>query len=306
MRAVAITAESAPLTLIELDRPKPGAGEVLVRVKASSLNGFDVAVANGYLTGMMEHKYPVVLGKDFAGIVEDLGGGVTRFRLGDEVFGVVTESVLSSGSFAEYIVVNESASIYAIPDGATMSDAGAIGLAGAAAIDSIDAAKIEPLDVVLIVGATGGVGTLILQYAVDAKANIIATATPGIAAEFVTDLGAAATVNPEEDLAEQVIRLAPGGVDVIFHLAGDPARLPLVLSERGRIISTLGYGVDKHPLATAIMANPSQATLARLAADMASERIGVPITDTFELDQLPEAIAAFPKGTLGKHAINIA
>ena len=111
MRAVAITAESAPPTLIELDRPKPGAGEVLVRVKASSLNGFDVAVANGYLTGMMEHKYPVVLGKDFAGIVEDLGGGVTRFRLGDEVFGVVTESVLSSGSFAEYIVVNESASI---------------------------------------------------------------------------------------------------------------------------------------------------------------------------------------------------
>ena len=306
MRAVAITAESAPPTLIELDRPKPGAGEVLVRVKASSLNGFDVAVANGYLTGMMEHKYPVVLGKDFAGIVEDLGVGVTRFRLGDEVFGVVTESVLSSGSFAEYIAVNESASIYAIPDGATMSDAGAIGLAGTAALDSIDVAKIEPLDVVLIVGATGGVGSLILQYAVEAKANVIATATPGIAAEFVTDLGAVATVNPEEDLAEQVIRLAPGGVDVIFHLAGDPTRLPLVLSERGRIISTLGYGADKHPLATAIMANPSQVTLAQLAADMAAERIGVAITDTFELDQLPEAITAFPDGTLGKHAINIA
>ena len=79
-----------------------------------------------------------------------------------------------------------------------------------------------------------------------------------------------------------------------------------MLSERGRIISTLGYGADKHPLATAIMANPSQVTLAQLAADMAAERIGVAITDTFELDQLPEAITAFPDRTLGKHAINIA
>lgn len=305
MRAIAIEAASQPLVLVEVDRPTPGAGEVLVKVLASSVNGFDRMLVSGYLVGMMEHRYPVIPGKDFAGVVEEVGGGTTRFKVGDQVFGVVMESVLQNGSWTEYLVVKEDAFITNIPDGVDMASAGAIGLAGAAALDSIEAAKIEIGESVLIVGATGGVGTIAIQYAASLGANVIATARPGDEAEFVTEIGAVAAVDPDKDLAEQVMLIARAGVDVILHFAGDPARLPLVLSERGRIVSTLGFGTDKHPLATAIMASPSVSTLNRLGADLAAENIGVAITDTFELEEVAQALEDFQGGAIGKFAIHI-
>ena len=100
-----------------MPKPEPGPGEVLVRVRASSVNGFDVAVAAGRLKGMMEHRFPVVLGKDFAGVVEALGEGATRFAPGDEVFGVVMKPYLGDGGFGEYVVVGEQYGIARVPDG---------------------------------------------------------------------------------------------------------------------------------------------------------------------------------------------
>ena len=77
MRAIAVTDYGTPPSLTEVAKPEPGPGEILVRVRASSINGFDGAVAAGMLKGMMEHRFPVVLGKDFAGDVEKLGEGAT-------------------------------------------------------------------------------------------------------------------------------------------------------------------------------------------------------------------------------------
>ena len=70
MKAIATTDFGAPATLVEIPAPEPGEGEILVRVASSSINGFDFSVASGRLKGMMEHRFPVVLGKDFAGTVE--------------------------------------------------------------------------------------------------------------------------------------------------------------------------------------------------------------------------------------------
>jgi NADPH:quinone reductase-like Zn-dependent oxidoreductase len=83
MKAIAIDDFGAPPTLHDLPVPEPGEGQVLVRVQASSVNGFDLAVANGYLKGAMEHRFPVVLGKDFAGLVEAVGPGIESLRVGD-------------------------------------------------------------------------------------------------------------------------------------------------------------------------------------------------------------------------------
>jgi NADPH:quinone reductase len=78
----------------EVDLPTPGAGEVRVRVRAASLHGFDLSVANSYLKGMMEHRFPVVLGKDFAGEVDAAGPNVQGYQVGDRVFGVVMKDTL--------------------------------------------------------------------------------------------------------------------------------------------------------------------------------------------------------------------
>src|SRR5215216_1979517 len=87
--AVALDDFGAPPALRELPVPQPGPGEVLVRVEASSVNGFDGSVAAGHLRGMMAYRFPVVLGKDVAGTVAALGAGAARFGVGDRVFGVV-------------------------------------------------------------------------------------------------------------------------------------------------------------------------------------------------------------------------
>jgi len=103
MRAIATTDFGAPATLVEIPAPEPAEGEILVRVASSSINGFDLSVASGRLQGMMEHRFPVVLGKDFAGTVEAVGAGVDGFVEGDNVFGVLMKPELGDGCFAERI-----------------------------------------------------------------------------------------------------------------------------------------------------------------------------------------------------------
>jgi NADPH:quinone reductase-like Zn-dependent oxidoreductase len=305
MRAVVIAEQGASPELTELPTPSPGAGEVLVKVAASSLNGFDTAVVAGYLAGMMEHRYPVVLGRDFAGTVESVGAGVTRFAAGDRVFGVVTKAFLGDGGFGEYVVVGDQLGTAAIPDGLDVATAGVLGLAGTAAVDALDAAAPQSGETVLVSGATGGVGAIAIQYAAAAGARVIATARPGAETDLVRGLGASEVVDHTGDLAAQVRALAPGGVDVVLHLAGDGAALAAVLAEKGRLASTLGLGPDQHPAAVAIMATPAVATLDRLAADAAAGRITVPVSRSYSLAEVPAAFGDFAGGTLGKLAVAV-
>lgn len=305
MRAIALRDSSSAPELLDIPRPAPGPGQVLVRVEASSLNGFDIAVAAGYLQGMMEHRYPVVLGKDFAGVVEANGEGTSKFSIGDRVFGAVTTPYLGEGGFGDYVLVSEQIGIAKIPDTLSMAEAGALGLAGAAAVGSIDAINPQAGETILIVGATGGVGAIATQYATASGVRVIATAKPGTEAEFVKSQGAQIVVDPSGDLAAQVQALSPGGLDAILHLAGDASALPALLVKGGKIASTLGFGPDKDPSAIAIMASTDEVTLNRLAADVVANRIHVPITRTYQLSEVADAIKSFPAGTLGKLAVKL-
>jgi NADPH:quinone reductase-like Zn-dependent oxidoreductase len=112
---------------------------VLVKVSAASVNGFDVSVASGRLQGMMEHRFPVVLGKDFAGTVEAVGDGVTSVEVGDRVFGVLMREYLGPGTFGEFAVIPEAIGLAKIPEGVDPALAGVLGLAGAAAHGSLQA-----------------------------------------------------------------------------------------------------------------------------------------------------------------------
>jgi NADPH:quinone reductase-like Zn-dependent oxidoreductase len=305
MRAFAVPSADTEPTVTEVPDPTPGPGEVLVRVAASPLNGFDASVATGRLHGMMEHRYPVVLGKDFAGTVEAVGEGVTRFAPGDAVFGVVMKPHLGDGGIGELLAVPAGQCIAAVPEEVDLATAGALGLAGTAAVDALAVADLQPGRTVLISGATGGVGALAIQYAVATGATVIATARPGQEAEFVSALGAQHAVDHTGDVAAQVRAIAPDGVDAILHLAGDGAALSDLLAPGGKIASTLGFGPDQHPAAVFVMANPSAETLQRLAADVAAGRIRVPVTATYPLEQAPQALTDYRSGALGKLAIQV-
>ncbi|WP_370666202.1 NADP-dependent oxidoreductase [Streptomyces sp. IBSBF 2507] len=292
--------------MAEAETPRPEAGEVLVKVAVSSVNGFDLSVLGGHLQGMMEHRFPLVVGMDFAGTVEALGEGVDGFAVGDAVFGVAMKPYLGGGALAEYVAVNAGYGVTHVPEGLDVKDAGALGLAGTAALNSVDAVSPDKGETVLISGATGGVGALAVQLAAARGARVIATARPGEEADFVRSLTEAdvAVVDFTGDLVAQVRALAPGGVDAVLHLAGDGTALAGLLRPGGRLASTLGLtqdaveGVDV--TVHSIMADPNPGTLSALADQAATGALRIPVNATFPLERAAEAFDAFRAGTFGK------
>jgi NADPH:quinone reductase-like Zn-dependent oxidoreductase len=308
MKAIAIDDYGAPPRLQDLPAPGPGEGEVLVRVQASSVNGFDLAVAGGYLKGMMEHRFPVVLGKDFAGTVEAAGPGAASLQPGEAVFGVVTKPVLGDGAFGEH-VTNPETYTARVPAGLDLAVAGVLGLVGTAALNAVDAIDPQPGETVLVSGATGGVGAFAVQLAAARGAHVIATAQPGQDEGYLRGLGARDTVDYTGDVPAAVAALRPDGIHAIVHLAGDGLELAELLVAGGRIASTLGLGADqiegRAVQATAVMALPGTQTLERLAADVAAGKLTVPIQRTYPLQEVPQAFADFAAGTRGKLAISV-
>jgi NADPH:quinone reductase len=308
VKAIAIDDYGAPATLHELPTPTPAAGEVLVKVMYSSINGFDLAVANGYLKGLMEHHFPVVLGKDFAGTVEAVGSGVDGFSVGDDVFGVVMKDSLGDGSFGEYVTVPATFTAR-VPAGLDLATAGALGLAGTAAINAVDAIAPAQGETVLVAGATGGVGAFVVQLAAARGAHVIATAQPGDEVNHARQLGATETVDYTVDLTASVVALRPDGVHAVVHLAGDGVGLAKLIVPGGRIASTLGLSADAFAghdvVAIPIMAAPVAATLERLAGEVVAGRLWVPIQGTYTLEQVPQGFADYSAGSRGKLTVQV-
>jgi NADPH:quinone reductase len=308
MRAIAMTDFDKTPALTELDVPEPVEGEVRARVRAASVNGFDLSVAAGRTKDYMEHRFPLVLGKDFAGEVDAVGPGVTGYAVGDRVFGVVTKPYLGDGSFAEYVTVPTAVGVAKLPEGVPYTDAAALGLAGAAAHSILDGAQLQPGQTVLVVGATGGVGTQVVQLAAIAGATVLATAHTDEERELVTRLGAKTPVDHTADLLAQVRETAPTGVDVVVHLAGD---LNVVEAVRngGRFVSTLIMSPEQVPTDTAVVvpiyANPTPEVLDRCAASYASGNTTLAVQHVYPLDRTLDALGQFAQGTLGKIVITI-
>lgn len=307
MQAVVLTGFGSTPEVRELGVPQPAEGEVRVRVRAASVNGFDVKIADGTFKDMLEHRFPVVLGKDFAGTVDAVGAGVIGYASGDRVFGVVTKSYLGDGSFGEFVTVPVSVGLAKLPDAVEFREGGALGLAGTAAFDSITAAAPQPGQTILIAGATGGVGNQAVQLAALAGARVIATAHTDEERRLVTALGAAEVIDYQHDVTAAVLAAHPQGVDAVVHLAGDPAALLPAVRKGGRFVSTLLWDARQLPSETAtvlpIFATPTPATLDRLAENQAQGRSRVTIQRTYGLAEAPAAMRDFAGGTLGKLVI---
>ncbi|NDJ33549.1 MAG: NAD(P)-dependent alcohol dehydrogenase [Chloroflexi bacterium] len=170
MKAIVCDRYGSPqeaLTLEDVDSPVPNEDEVLVRVHASSVNFADLAFVKGepvaarLWSGLQKPKYPIT-GSDFAGRIEAVGSGVTRFKPGDEVFG---EASPNWGCFAEYVAVSEK-TVVPKPANLTFEEAGAVPQASVVALQGLrDKGQIQAGKKVLIVGASGGIGTFAVQIA---------------------------------------------------------------------------------------------------------------------------------------------
>jgi NADPH:quinone reductase-like Zn-dependent oxidoreductase len=308
MRALAVTEREAAPAIVDLEPLEPGPAEVRLSVRAASINGFDLAVAGGYVWDRMPHSFPVILGRDYAGVVATVGAQVTGVRVGDRVTGVNTAMALGPGPIAEqYVVPAESLAV--VPAGLSDTQAAALGLAGITALDAITELGLTTDDTVLVVGASGGVGSFAVQLAAAAGARVIATARPGPATVFVRGLGAAEVVDYAGDLRAAVRAVAPDGVSTVLHAAGDPTAPAGVLTAGGRFVSVLGatsgqIGRDDVS-ATGMMATYTPAKLAGLLAKVATGELTVPIAGSYPLADAPAALTAFGRGKLGKIVVTV-
>jgi NADPH:quinone reductase-like Zn-dependent oxidoreductase len=202
------------LQLEELEAPTPISTEALVRVRYAGVNPVDCKTRRGGGVAAWVGEPPWVPGWDVAGVVEELGYGVTRFDVGDAVFGM-PRFPRRAGAYAQYVAA-PSLQWARVPDRLEMVEAVALPLAGLTAWQALfDAARIGPGSRVLVHGGSGGVGHLAVQLAVAAGAHVIATARRRHH-ELLSELGAAEVVDREK----VSIREAADGADVVLDLVG--------------------------------------------------------------------------------------
>jgi NADPH:quinone reductase len=297
------------------DVPVPALADndVLVRIQASSVNPIDAFVAAGALKSMMEYRFPVTVGRDLAGIVEQLGPDVRRYRVGDEIFGWVNPPVLQVGTFAEYVALPADAFTTRRPAGVEIAQAAAVGLAGTTALAALAALAPQAGERVLVVGATGGVGSIFVQLAVMRGAEVIATAFRDDET-FLRGLGVAETVARGGEVAALVRAGHPEGVAVLLDLvsrtATDFAANAAAVGIGGRAASALGAAGEGVPdgIATSnLHAAPELARLEELARLLEDGRVRIPIEQTYALERAGEALTDLQaRHTQGKLAIAIA
>ena len=307
MRAFVLESFDAQPTLgSDLPEPRGGEDELVVRVRASSVNPVDVIIAAGGLRQYAEYEFPVTIGRDFAGVVERVGSNVTRFRAGDEVFGFVRHAnpTVHDGSWADLIVLPEDDMVAEKPRGVGFAEAGAAALAGLSAVAAFEALAVAVGSDVLVIGAAGGVGSLFAQLAAGGDANVIAPALPEDEG-FLRELGVQELVDRNADVASAVREAHPAGVDAILDVVSQAPDASL-LKDGGRLASTLG-AAGEGPGRFDIMADPTPTNLRRVAELLEAGTLRVPIQRSYELEQAGEALQALPGAhTQGKLGLTIA
>ncbi len=308
MKAITLTElGTQPALRTHQPAPTPGTNEVLIRVHASSVNPVDNAIAAGMLKDMVEHVFPITVGRDYAGTVEQIGADVSGFSVGDEVFGFIPgmSPAVHAGSWAELIVVPESMSIARKPDGVDLAAAGAAPLAAITAMIAIDALALDRGDTLLVIGATGGVGSFAVQLAAAAGATVIAPALPEDE-DYLRVLGVADILSRDGDVAAAARQRYPDGVDALLDsVSYAPGAYDAALKDGARVASPNNAAGDG-PGRTNVMAAPTTDDLQRLAHLLDARRLKVHIHRTYPLDQAPVAMNALATThTQGKIAVQI-
>ncbi len=290
------------LSLHTLPVPVPGPGEVLIELHAAGVGVWDAAVRDGSWRPFSRPKFPLILGTDGAGIVVMKGPHVRRFDIGDRVWACDYANP-KGGFYAEYVVVNVDHA-GSMPRRLNFTEAAAGSTTGLTALQGIDdALRVSRGETVLIFGATGGVGSLAIQFAKRKRARVIATATGTDAALLAKRLGADGIFDARgEGAVDELTALAPDGIDAALVLAGSDVLescLDLV-RPGGRIAYPNGVWPEpkKRRKVQVLSYNaeigPHQ--FERLEHAVAQARLSVPIAEVLPLEQAAKAHELIEKG----------
>jgi NADPH:quinone reductase-like Zn-dependent oxidoreductase len=313
MRAAAIDRFGGPelLTLHSLPVPVPDPQEVLIRLHTAGIGGWDADMRGGWWPEGQPH-FPFVPGTDGASTIASVGSRVRRLNIGDEVYAYSFNNP-KGGFYAEYVVVPAS---YAapIPEGLDLKRAGAIPTTGLTALQGVDnALQLKAGKTALIHGASGGVGTLAVQFAKLRGAGVLAKASGADGLSLVRRLGADVAVEGRTgDIVAAVRLFTRNGVDAVLALAGGKQLTGCLdaLRKGGRL--AYPNGIEPVPRkrngieVLSYDAVPGVAEFRRLGNAVARARLRVPIAETFKLTEAAKAHERLVAGqVVGKIVLRI-
>lgn len=238
MKALAIRRYRAPMEMMELPRPEPGPGDLLVRVRAAGVNPLDYKIRDGVVKVLTPYSFPLILGTDLAGDVEAIGPGVTRFKAGDAIYSRLDKDRI--GAIAEYALVRESAAARK-PARLDYVQAASLPLVGLTSWQAlVELARVRAGQKVLIHAGSGGVGTFAIQLARHLGAQVATTAGARNHA-LVKSLGADVAIDYRTTLFEEVAR----DQDVVLDTqAGDTLHRSFEAVRPGGVVVTIGGRPD--------------------------------------------------------------
>lgn len=305
MKAVAVSKFGATPEVMELPEPQLRPGSLLVRVAAAGINPFDWKMIDGYLDGKMPHNFPLIMGVDGAGVVTAVGDGVSRFKKGDSIYGQFIHSPIGEGSYAEYAIVPESAPITLAPKKIPLEAAAALPTSGMTGQQLLDKLGLQKGQVLLVIGATGGVGSFAVQLAALQGIHVIATAGDDAAAARMQSLGAKEVINYKKaPVAGQIKAAHPEGIDGLIDVVNDQAEfvaLTALVKEGGGAFTTR-FIADEEDLTKRKLRGGNFETVStpdaldKLAQLIDDGQLEVPVEHTISLEEVPAAIALSRQG----------
>lgn len=309
MKAAVIDKFGSPAVLhaARIPVPEPSRGEVLIRVRSAGIGAWDPWLREG---GSGVGYFPQVLGTDGAGIVVATGPGVRRFKIGDRAYGFAFDNP-KGGFYAEYAAIPEE-NVSAVPDSLSTEEAGPLAASGLTALAGLDALKPKKGRILMILGASGGVGHVALQLAARTGARRLAVASGKDGAELARRLGADGVVDGKAaGFAKSVKAYAPDGVDFALAFANSKGLMEaLRLVKKGGVVA-YPNGVEPEPRGLAgikIVAFdglPSRSGFGRLNAWIAEGRFRVVISRSYRLEDAAQAHRDILKHHIGKLAFRM-
>jgi len=293
------------IEIVDIEKPKPQKGQVLVKIYATSINPIDYKIRQGLLPGI---QLPITLGSDVAGVVTQVGEGVESVSVGNKVYGQAIVLGGGSGAFAEFAVVMAD-TIAKMPEGVDFNQAASMVLAGCSAVQALlEHIKLKKGQKILIHGGAGGIGSIAIQIAKSIGAHVATTAT-GNGIDFVKKLGADEVIDYQKEHFEEKL----SGYDTVFDtVGGETYRKSFgVLKTGGMIVSMVAkdevkmgqYGVVAISQWTKVNAE----NLTVLTSLIESKKVKPQVDKIYTLDRIKEAFEAKEKGeVLGKIVIQIA
>lgn len=293
--ADALKFEDAPVPTLQPD-------DVLIRVAAASFNPIDAKIRQGLMKDHLPKQFPIILGWDCAGVVEEIGAGVKNFKVGDEVF--TMPEFARGGTYAEYVAVGEN-QVALKPKTLSLTESAALPMVSQTALLALETAELKAGQTILIHGGAGGVGTMAIQIAKALGAKVITTAS-GDDHDLVKSLGADEAIDYRTTNFKDIVK----DVDVVLDVLGGQTQTDSfgVLKKGGILIATAqppspekaaAYGVR----AQFIFTHPSGEALGKIAVMVDAGKVRPIVGAEFSLKNAHQAHET--KGNNGKIVIRV-